>query len=361
LGTFIDDENDLKFSEKLDEWTTSKKVLELTRFTSLLKVAGGFLRGKPLTLPYYERKAMASWVKETVEKYSITKIVVYSSSMVQFVNEYFGNESFEIVVDFVDMDSDKWRQYSEKKLFPLSKIYQREYRLLDRYEFEVSCQVKAVTFVSDEEARHFQTRHPTLVNVDSYSNGVDTSFFDPIRDYENPYLDESKIIAFTGAMDYWANVDAAVWFHNEVFPIILDSLPGCYFAIVGSNPSKEILKLEKHPNVIVTGRVNDIRGYIRHADICVAPLRISRGIQNKVLEAYAMNRPVVLTSAAFEGLTPISNIDQYVSDDACSFAHKCIKFLTAGDTGQPSWMRDYVIDNYGWDACLKRLNRLLEG
>src|SRR5690606_24436539 len=135
----------------------------------------------------------------------------------------------------------------------------------------------------------------------------DTEYFDPETRFDSPYASEdgtlaAPVVVFTGAMDYWANVDAVQWFVREIWPSVRAEAPQARFFIVGSNPAPAVRELESHEGVHVTGRVPDVRPYLAHADVAVAPLRIARGTQNKVLEALAMARPVVCTAAAASGL-----------------------------------------------------------
>src|SRR5690606_27573193 len=115
-------------------------------------------------------------------------------------------------------------------------------------------------------------------------NGVDTGFFDPAGRYVSPYdSGQGPCIVFTGAMDYWPNVDAVAWFAETVFPLVRLKVHAVEFWIVGSNPDARVKALERRPGVRVTGRVADVRPYLAHASVAVAPLRVARGTQNKVL------------------------------------------------------------------------------
>ena len=162
-------------------------------------------------------------------------------------------------------------------------------------------------------------------------------------------------------MDYWANVDAVVWFAGQVFPLLKQQRPAAYFYIVGSKPAKQVQQLaENDPAVIVTGRVEDVRPYIAHAGVVVAPLRIARGIQNKVLEGMAMAKPVVATTAAMEGIPGGPGLQLAVADPAEDFADRLAAILQ-----QPMAFsaanRDYVQSDFGWRQNGDKLCRLLAG
>jgi glycosyltransferase involved in cell wall biosynthesis len=161
-------------------------------------------------------------------------------------------------------------------------------------------------------------------------------------------------------MDYRPNIDAVTWFAADILPMIRRTLPAARFCIVGSNPAAEVRCLADQPGITVTGRVPDVRPYLAHATACVAPLRIARGIQNKVLEAMAMARPVVLTSGALEGIHAMPQQEVLLADTPAGFAEACcrlVKAETAGAIGAAARAR--VIADHDWDAALRPLNRLL--
>jgi len=261
------------------------------------------------------------------------------------------------VIDFVDVDSEKWREYSERRFWPMSWLYRREANELLSYDRNVASGFDASVFVSASEAKLFKQLAPeSEQHVAHINNGVDYHYFDPAGIYSNPYKG-GPVLAFTGAMDYWANVDAVSWFAQQVFPSIQKKIPNAQFYIVGSRPSDAVLKLANKTGIHVTGSVEDVRPYIAHADVIVAPMRIARGVQNKVLEAMAMQRPVVATGDAMEGIEKLP--DQKICDDAKSFIAHCLQLLSEGDTekiGEAG--RQRVLKDFNWDQNLVKLESL---
>ena len=194
-----------------------------------------------------------------------------------------------LLIDFVDVDSEKWADYAAMRAFPFRQIYRREARQLLRFDRRVGAHADAAIFVSESEAELFRTRAPELrEKILAIPNGVDTDYFSPGNAGPKANLCGAPMIVFTGQMDYWPNVDAVVWFSDTVLPTLQERLPGVSFYIVGAHPSAAVRALSARPGIIVTGAVPDIRPYVGHADVVVAPLRIGRGIQNKVLEGMAM-------------------------------------------------------------------------
>jgi sugar transferase (PEP-CTERM/EpsH1 system associated) len=358
LGAFVDDDEDWQYQETLQTYCKEVFCLGLNPRSSKIKSLKGFLTGQALSLPYYENRQMQTWVDNTIDRQQIKDVLIFSSVMAQFVLKH---RSCNIIADYVDVDSDKWRQYAEKKRWPENWIYRRESRKLLTYEKKTAVQTSATAFVSEQEAKLFKQLAPEVdEKVIALNNGVDTDFFNPELLGENPYLGKEKVIVFTGAMDYWANVDAVVWFANEVFPEIRQHHPDVLFYIVGSKPSNTVSQLGELDNIVVTGRVDDIRPYLAFAELVVAPLRIARGIQNKVLEAMAMGKIVLATSAAMEGIPDYQDQDVVMTDNAVEFAAKALTLLESPQ--EPKYSannRLFVESGFSWNTSGIKLINLL--
>ena len=245
-------------------------------------------------------------------------VFVYSSSMAQYVANDAGSPR---IIDFVDVDSQKWRDYSERRRWPMSAVYRREGQTLLAAERRIAREFDASIFVSEAEADLFRRLAPESAHrVSAVSMGVDTERFSPEVDHPDPYDGAGpSTLCFTGMMDYWPNVDAVTWFARSVFPRIRRARPTARLWIVGANPARAVQQLADEPGIVVTGRVPDTRPYLAHATAVVAPLRVARGVQNKVLEAMAMGRPVIASAQAFEGLRVDSERDLIVAQSADEF------------------------------------------
>lgn len=358
LGTFIDDEADWQHVDATKAFCGECHFARLNPTFGRLRSLSGLLTGQPLTLPYYRDIGLQHWVNELLANHPVKRILVFSSAMAQYVRQ---TDDKRRVIDFVDIDSDKWLQYAESKRWPLSWMYRREGRLLLRYEREVAETFDASLFVSREEAALFRTLAPeSAAKTGHFSNGVDADYFSTERDYPNPYQEGEDALVFTGAMDYWPNVDAVRWFSQDIFPAIHASRPQTRFYIVGSRPAAEVRELAQLPGVIVTGTVSDIRPYLAHARIAVAPLRIARGLQNKVLEAMSMAKTVVASPQAAEGIEALPGIELEVASNAQEFGQKILTLLrnsTYADMGKAARAR--ILSHYDWDSSLSGLDALL--
>lgn len=355
LGAFIDDPMDRRYVENVRAVCASTYFADIEPRWGKVRALTGLLSGEPLTLPFYRHAGMQAWVESQMQQ-GIDRVLVYSSAMARFVMNH---DSAKRVMDFVDIDSDKWRQYAPTKSWPLSWLYRREGDKMLAWERRVAAEFDASLFVSAAEASDFQALAPeSAAKVSYFHNGVDAEYFSPAQDFPNPYSHGGKTFVFTGAMDYWPNVDAVLWFAAEVLPQLRTSLPGCRFAIVGSKPAPAVQALATQPDILVTGRVEDVRPYLAHADVVVAPLRIARGIQNKVLEGMAMARPVVASPQAMEGISAISEQEVRVAGDAAVMAAAVLTALN--DTGMGLAARQRVLEHFSWAHNLARVDQLLE-
>jgi sugar transferase (PEP-CTERM/EpsH1 system associated) len=347
----------MQYVERVSSWCAGSLLKPIDARARGLASVRGLVTGEALSLPYYRDAAMQRWVDSTLASERIDAVVAYSSTMAQFVHgpRYAG---LARIADFVDVDSDKWRQYAARSRGPKAWVYAREARCLESYERRIAGEFDATLLVSAAEAALFRRIAPECASkVSHYDNGVDTEYFDPAPACEDPYGAAGPVVVFTGAMDYWPNVEAVAWFVREVLPLVRRARPDARFAIVGSNPADEVKALASADGVLVTGRVPDVRPYLSHAAVAVAPLRIARGIQNKVLEAMAMARPVVCTPAAAEGLRDSLEISSGTSDDPQGFAERVLERL---ERGAVPANREYVVRHYSWEGNLAPVQRLID-
>jgi sugar transferase (PEP-CTERM/EpsH1 system associated) len=355
LGAFVDDPDDWQYRDTLKTWCTEVKLLPLHGRLARLASLAGLLTGEALTLPYYRSRELARWAQALAASGTVTRGLAYSSAVAQFMPANLGRR----VIDMVDVDSDKWTQYAPTQRWPLSWLYAREGRRLAEWEARVAREFDATLLVSRDEAALLQRRVPEARHkIGAFENGVDADYFSPARDYPDPYGPDVRGVVFTGAMDYWPNVDAVSWFADRIFPAVREAVPSAQFTIVGSRPTEAVLALARQPGVAVTGSVPDVRPWIAHAACAVAPLRIARGVQNKVLEAMAMARPVVVTAQAAEGIRAEAGRDFLLARDEAAFAREVIAQLRAGVSN--GYARDRILSHYDWDRNLAAVDPLFD-
>jgi sugar transferase (PEP-CTERM/EpsH1 system associated) len=357
LACFVDDPFDWQYVDKLDKYCKQKLLIKQDKTIAKIKGLKAFISGEAISIPYYFSAALAKWTDEVIEQHEIKQVFVYSSSMAQYV-EGPRYSKLNRVIDFVDVDSDKWLQYALGKTGISRWVYKREWQKLQSFENRIAEQFQHSLFVSPQEANLFkqQVSSSVAAKVSGMLNGVDTVFFDP-QNKDIELIEDKVDVVFTGAMDYWANVDAVLWFTQYVWPFIRQKHANASFYVVGGNPTAQVLALDGKQGIKITGRVVDVRPYILAAKVAVAPLQIARGLQNKVLEAMSMAKPIISTSMAIEGIEA-RNDDIKICDIPQLFSEQVCNYLIQSTHAEQS--RQWILDNLQWSESLSRLPSLFE-
>jgi len=356
LGSFVDDPSDWEHEARVRGLCSELYLAPLNPRWGKLRSLQGLVRGEALGLSYYRHAGLQEWVRRSAV--GMDAVLVFSSTMAQYALEL----DLPLWVDFVDMDSAKWRDYAPRHAWPLSWLYAREGRELLRFERQVAERARASYFVTDAECALFRAAAPeAAARVATLCNGVDADYFDPAQDFPNPYRPEERAIVFTGAMDYWPNVDAVQWFVAEMLAPLRARHPGLRFHIVGRSPTPAVQALAGEA-VNVTGTVADVRPYLRHAAAVVAPLRLARGIQNKVLEAMAMAQPVVAAQPCVGAIDAVPGAELVGAETAADYVEQLHTWLSQPEQARSVGLaaRQRVLARYAWPAQLARLDKDLE-
>jgi sugar transferase (PEP-CTERM/EpsH1 system associated) len=355
LATFIDAPEDIAWIPHLQRICASVVWRNLSPRRARLRSLAGLLNRAPLTQFYFGDRQLHQAVEQLAAAHEPALVYVFSSAMAPYVPDRPGAR---VILDMVDVDSEKWRQYAGTRGGPSRVIYRREGRMLLALERRAAARADAVVLVSRAEAELFAALVPeAAAHTHSVGNGVDVAYFDPARMFPNP-LGARPAIVFTGMMDYRPNVEAMVWFVQQVMPQLRAPAAAPCLWIVGANPSRAVRALAGS-DVRVTGRVPDVRPYLKHARVAVAPLQIGRGVQNKVLEAMAMGLPVVVTPQAREGLDACD--DELLTAATPADFSTAIADVLGGVVGPiGARARARVVRDYDWTASLRGLDRLIE-
>jgi len=359
LGCFIDDADDKAHIASLERYCGELRCFDLPRETAKLRALKGLLSGSPLTVASFANAAMGRWVSDMLTREKHDVVFVYSSAMAQYV---LGRDlgGAQLVMDFVDVDSDKWRQYSDEATPPMRWVYRREARKLLAFDRKIAAQADAGIFVSDAEAALWRSLSPeSAAKTEGIANGIDCRYFSPRHVWSNPLAGPGPHFVFTGTMDYWPNVDAVKWFGKAIFPKLRAARPDATFTVVGSKPTPGVISLQSQAGVHVTGRVPDVRPYLAHAHVAVAPMRIARGIQNKILEAMAMAKPVVTTAQGLEGIDAIPERHLLLANAEDDFFHACLRACEPDVAAIGLAARRLMEDSYTWESRLGRLDRIM--
>ncbi len=358
LGSFVDDPDDEAHVDTLRQWCVDLHLARLHPRSARLQSLPALLNDEPLTLRYYRDAGLAAWVRQVAASVPFDATFVFSSSMVQYADLVAG---VPMLLDFVDVDSAKWTEYAERHRWPLSWVYRREGERLLAYERAAAARAARSFFATEQEAELFRTLAPECADrVEGVRNGVDAEHFAPDAARPSPFEAGTVPVVFTGAMDYWPNVDAVIWFARDVLPPLAARWPALRFVIVGRNPAPAVQALAGE-KVVVTGTVPDVRPYLQHAAVVVAPLRLARGIQNKVLEGMAMARPVVASVSCAEPIGAAPGREILTAADAAGFAEHVAALLAdpsrAAEIGRAA--RDHVVHRFSWQAQLPAFDRPL--
>lgn len=361
LGTILEDKSDERFIESLKTYCKEVYAVMLKNRIRLFK---NLFNQLPFSVANFYNDELQDYVNKTLADKKIDVVICFCSSMAEYIFKspvFIGNttNSIKLVMDYVDLDSDKWRQYSIYAKYPLSLFYKMENKRLFKYEIKINKNFHHSVFVSQREVEVFNKLYPERVNIKVIPNGVNYGYFKP---KEKPPTNKRPPIVFTGVMDYFANEDGVAWFCKGIFPRIRAEVPNAQFYIVGNKPTNKVWQLTEIDGVTVTGYVDDIREYYWMADVSVTPLRIARGLQNKVLEAMSTGNAVVATSNATDGIICHNKKDIIIANDEDEFAKEVISLLKdkyrREEIGRNAV--ENIRQNYSWEENLKKFDDLLQ-
>jgi sugar transferase (PEP-CTERM/EpsH1 system associated) len=358
LASLVDDENDLRYVDQLHPYTRSLTVQRVRPRLRKAFALSAVASDESVSSRYFHVSALQRRVDSLIEREGIAGVFCSSSPTAEYV--FRSRHAAQLrdvpkVMDLIDVDSVKWRHYAEQSHAGSAWLYRREARHLAALEVRIGQQFDRVLVVSEAERKCCDSIAPDRVTA--VPNGVDLEYFSPRAD-DSP--ERQPVLVFTGVMDYRPNVDGIVWFVRSILPHIRVAVPDVRLFIVGNRPTKVVQRLASDRGVVVTGFVPDVREYVARG-LSIAPLRIARGIQNKVLEAMAMGRPIVVTPQAFEGIDAVPGRDLMVADDEHEFAAQTIQCLQdpvhADRLGRSARAR--AEQCYSWSKNLALLDELL--
>lgn len=358
VGCLAEDDAEFANEHWLAEIATSHCMPRRSKPVSLAGVEA-LVRREPVSLSVFRNPELQRWVDELVATRNIAAIYVFSGQMGQYVPQ---NWTGRLVVDLVDVDSAKFEAYALDRSGPRGWIDAREARLLKRVEAALTASADTTLLVSDAEAGLLRSRVTDAHDIRALGNGIDCSAFDPAAvEPHDDLRDGGPQVVFTGQMDYAPNVAAVRRFATAIFPGIRQAHPQARFHIVGRAPSAEVIGLKAVEGVKVWGAVADVRPFLAAADLVVAPLTIARGVQNKVLEAMAMARCVLLSPEAATGIDARHG-EHFVIGEHDKALTTCALHLLARPAEREAIgtaARRFVSERMSWPAMLANLPHLL--
>lgn len=346
-----DGRRDLDNIPGLRRYAESVTAVPVIGWTSKLRALKAMFAGGPLSVAAFNEAKLHHAIGRKFAELQPDLIMIYSCNVAQYAEHF---PQVPRIMQFAELDSSRWGQFARRSRLPLRWVYAIEQRRFFAYERHIARTFSHALVCTAAEQRDFERLIPG-VPVSLVGNGVDLDYF---RSRGVPKRPGS--IVFTGVMDYFPNIDAVVWFCDKVLPIVQKQIPAADLTICGSRPAAAVRRLARRRGVTVTGRVPDTRPYLDGAEVFVAPLRMARGIQNKLLEALAMGLPCVASEAAATGTVVPNGEGILAADDPEEFAEHVVRLLRDGAfrAAMAGKARATAEANYRWDgqmACLDRV------
>jgi sugar transferase (PEP-CTERM/EpsH1 system associated) len=333
----------------------SVTAVPVNGWMSKLRALKAMFAGEPLSVAAFNEAKLHNAIRRKFAELQPDLIMVYSCNVAQYAEHF---PQVPRIMQFAELDSLRWGQFARQSRPPLRWVYAIEQRRFLAYERHIARTFSHALVCTAAEQRDFERLVPG-VPISLVGNGVDLDYF---RSRGVAKLPGS--IVFTGVMNYFPNVDAVAWFCDKVLPIVQKQIPEAGLTICGSRPTAAVRGLAKRRGVTVTGRVPDTRPYLDRAEVFVAPMRMARGIQNKLLEALAMGLPCVASKAAMAGTVVQDGEGILAADDPEEFAEHVLRLLrdSAFRAAMANKARAAAEANYQWDrqmACLDEVVAVL--
>jgi polysaccharide biosynthesis protein PslH len=337
----------------LRRYCTDLAIVPIGRAARAVGALSSILAGRTATEGAFHSRALRDILQDWCRRTPFAAVLASASSMAPYL-ELEVLRQVPAIVDLVDVDSQKWLDYAAASAWPATWLYAAEGRRLRRVEQALAAQARGVTLVTDAEAALYRNFCPTG-QVSVVPNGVDLDYFRPAKASMTP------VCAFTGALDYRPNVDGVCWFCKHVWPALHRQRPDAEFHIIGRKPVAAVRRLARLDGVHVIGQVPDVRPYLRRAAVAVVPLRIARGIQNKILEALALGLPTVASPASLSGLPAEPGRELLAAETPEEWTTAIQQLFD--DPGLRQRLgaagRRYVEHRHSWQQCLAGFDELL--
>lgn len=341
-------------AESLHRWCKEVIAIPWRKKSAAIRAASGWLRGRPLTEAAYDSPDMSRRLRRWADRIDFDAVVAFSSMMAPYALNVPARRR---ILDLCDVDSEKWLEYARSSAFPASRIWHIEGMRVRRLERKCFDEFDATVVISENERRLLEP-FADADRVSVVGNGVRI---------DSGHVPTSTacgaVVGFLGTMDYAPNVQGVIWFVKHVWPLVRRELPFARFMIIGRAPTRAIRRLATVPGVIVTGEVYDARRYLARCRVVVAPLKIARGIPNKVLEAMAAKRPVVATTAVASTLAVEPGREIVVANQPSEMAeavtHLCWHDGSCGAIGLAG--HQFVNRHHRWEEAMGRFEEIVLG
>jgi sugar transferase (PEP-CTERM/EpsH1 system associated) len=354
LVSFVHDDAEASHAGQMQEVAAIVQVRRVPHIRNHARALAALAGSVPLTHILLDAPGMQDALTGIVQQRRPDLVFAYGSGMARFAVDH-PLRGIPVIVDFVDMDSQKWRELAERSAPPLSWVYRREAKRLGAFEARAASIARANLVVNEKEAKIARLLAPDA-GIHVIGQGVDLEHLRPASEPTN-----RPQIVFCGVMNYAPNHEGMIWFVRSVWPIVLQQRPDATLVIVGADPQRSLLTLAaKQRSITVTGRVPDVRPWLWDSAIGIAPIHLARGVQNKALEAIAAGLPIVITSAVAEGLPAVTRPAMLIADDPERFALQIIELLSRTAIERRRLAAAADLDSLTWPRTLEPLWPLVE-
>lgn len=353
-----------KWRDEHKSWIAQKcrrfESFQLGRISSLINAGIGVLKGLPVQIGlmgHSAQKARAvEWAKS--ENYDLAyAYYIRSSDVLHAVKDDVGTTFLALQLS---QTLNTQRLSQTARTFIERLFYRFESYRLSIYESRIWQGIDHCVLIGPKDLEAIKTvcrdqNQPEITNHVYGPHGVDTDQFAPV----DPAQTEAQTVVMSGVMRYAPNVEAANWFAREVWPLILKERPQAQFYIVGRDPLPAVQALGDIKGVTVTGTVDEPAEWIAKATVSVAPIRAAAGLQNKLLEAMAMAKPVVATTVANEGIGAEPERDLLLADTPEQMANAILALMNDPDRRHELGCnaRAYIEDMWTWAGPFLQLEK----
>ncbi len=366
---YLSGQADVDLACLADEPVADATLAELKRVTRRLAIVShegkkryaagliSLMAGRTVTEGLFDCAELRTVLRDWDQSAQYDAVMASSSGIARYLHAPFVNQRTTRWVDLIDVDSQKWMDYSRAARFPMSLVYGTEGRRLRRVEQRLAESCDQLLVVSEAERDLFRSFCNTE-RIAAVGNGVDAQYFSPLS---GTAVDDYSCV-FVGVMNYKPNADAVIWFTKNVWPQIRAKYPTAVFRIVGKSPGSEVQALASTPGVEVTGSVPDVRPWLHRSTCAVVPLKIARGVQNKVLEAMSCGRPVICSPAPLQGLMAEPGLHLLKADSTNEWVETISHLFEDRTAQQELGMAGaaFVQLNHSWNHCLSSLDRMFD-
>lgn len=353
VGSLARSDEELAEGQGLTEYCDKLLVGRVGSGAAVARMIARLPTRVPSSMGYFFSRSLQKDIQQELANSHYDLVFVHCSSVAQYARYALGIPS---ILDFGDMDSQKWLDYSRFRRFPLSLGYWLEGTKLHREERRLAGLFDVSTCTTQAELETLQGIDSTTTSM-WFPNGVDSEYFSVSKTKYDP-----DQICFVGRMDYFPNQQAMVYFCDEVLPLIRARRGSTNLVIVGAEPSDRIRLLSKRNGITVTGTVADIRPYVQRSAVSVAPLMIARGTQNKILESMAMGVPVVCSAKAGRGVDAVADSHYLIANSPIEYARKIVRVMENSEERDRLALagRARMLTHHSWKASMARLDKILE-